>query len=409
VNYLLVNYITTMKGTSFMIMSSIAPAAKRNTTLTSSTDCLYSFYNFDADAAITSAMFVIAFFALMRTYSEIIRNYKHMKRPYDRMMQDIQYSRTFEIWGMNHGDAKTFRSSGTATKVMIGAMVKQFSCCASINKKRTSFKVIFLMLVLFVAATYFWFASNIRTELVVYQQPFIFDSNFKVMNHPNTFPAWIADVIGSGWYREGPAGSVRRRMWEKSHRIKCPVNLTDCSEGLSASNSEPMVEKISKQEIVLMVTDYIALLVHAALCPLAIMMSKNPIILRKDPDEPAASMALSYNHLMPDFLPEVVDVVSKRGLLAAQSGIIHKLSIPTESPIASLDLPADVRKCLNSVLKPEEKKEITTIRSKPIDDFLYFCYLIGVLLLVSLLILSIERHRAKCISPRKKEGKIITS
>lgn len=379
-NYEFVRYITLVKDSKFLIMSSYVPVNESSIRM-ESTECISSFKSFSTPVLIITFLLLLMFSALFKFYCCNIRRFK---LSYSEIKGSSRWAKV-QVW--TTGKTRT----RTPSKIMLGMLLKQFSCCAGTDNKRSSFKLILLFYMAFLSSLHFMFSAYASTELVILDEPFIFEDYQMLLDHPFTVPVWVANVNSHKYFMDADKGSQWRDLWDKSHRIRCPKDPIDCQEALNSANAVGLVGKMSRQEVVLIASDYIALLVHAALCPLSSTMNMNPVVLRKDKNTRTTSMAISYGLHMDQSLPEVVRVLRVRGMRTGESGIVMKLSVPTESPISSMVSPESVRKCLryDDIVRDHP----TQVQSKPFADFQILFRILALLILLVMIIHSLTLVR----------------
>ena len=237
------------------------------------------------------------------------------------------------------------------------------------------------------------------------------DSYQKVLDNPVAMPTWISVTNGHTFFQQTERGSITFRLWE-THKRRCwSKNHRDCLMKLSASTVIESVKNMSRQEVVIIASDYFASLIHAALCPLADTMNLNPVVLRRDKlQRPKFLFALTYSRFMDQSLPVVAAAVTERGFRTLESGIIPNLFKPTTSPISHIASSESVRKCLNQDHGPKDHP--LQIPSEGFSDFKLLFGICGFFLFISLFAHLVTLFKFKLINVRnirnRKEQQTIT-
>ena len=353
----IVDYITLVTGSPSMIISSFLPVNQTEARI-ESTQCLSSLNSFTPTVVTLICLFLLLFYSLLRCYCTTIRAHKVKMHDFNRMKAPLAQRQAARRRSM---------TTRTPMNILIGWFLKQFTSCAAITRKRSSFKLISILLIGFLSSIHFMFSAFTRTQMVIVDEPLIFDSYPKILHHPKAMPTWVADTNGHYAFEIAENGSLEHQLWQKHRRLCLQQAAGDCLTRLKVDTVTTLVNKLSNQEVVLLAGSYLSSLMHAALCPLSDTMRLNPIVLRRNKNGKSKPQALTYAHAMLDFAPHVVKVIMRRGLLTAQSGIVLKLTIPMQSPLSFMVSPESVRRCLNNEVRIREYP--TLVYSKPFADF----------------------------------------
>ena len=357
-----IDYITVVTDLPLAIISSFLPVNQTEVRI-ESTQCLSSLNSFTPTVVTLICIFLLLFYSLLRCYCTIIRSYKRSRYHAFILMKAPAQRRAAK---------KGSVATRTPMNILIGWFLKQFTSCAAITRKRSSFKVISILLIGFLSSIHFMFSAFTRTQMVIVDEPLIFDSYQKILDHPKAMPTWVADVNGMADFEVAENGSLEQQLWQKHRRLCLQQAAGDCLTRLKVDTVTTLVKRLSNQEVVLLAGSYLSSLMHAALCPLSDTMRLNPIVLRRNKNGKSKPQALTYAHAMLDFAPHVVKVITRRGLLTAQSGIVLELSIPTQSPLSFMVSPESVRRCLNNEVSIRDQP--AQVYSKPFADFHFlFC------------------------------------
>jgi hypothetical protein len=249
------------------------------------------------------------------------------------------------------------------------------------------FRYLLLLLIFLVSSLHFSFIAFTKTELVILDEPFVFDSFEKLIEDPKIKTTWLQYEKTYLTFMNAIPGSPEQRLWSKN----CANDARNCLSPLTGSMAADVVQRLSRRELAIIMADYAAVITNAGLCPLARLMSLNPIILRDDKMSSSVPLALGYSKFLPGFLPEVTEVIDGRGQRAAQSGIILMIGIPTKSPMSSISDSASVRKCMHPEQDPPE--EPTYILSKSLSDYKILLIISCCINVAAFVILIIRRQR----------------
>lgn len=350
----IVKYFTLIKDSRYVILSSYTPVNQTNAQK-ESTDSLSAFTCFSNPVIAAVILTLLVFYLLFLMHYAKQKFYKVKVR----LFKDAEYFATLKV-------RQKVTCNSDPGKILLGMLVKQSSACARINrKKKISFKLVLLMLILLLAYLHFLFVTFEKTELVVLEKPFILTSYQEIIDHKTTMPQWISYELGHTSFKASSRGSVKHQLWLMG-RKQCPRSVSGCLAHLDAQNAIDYLNRIVSQKLTLIASEFSAAVVHAAMCPLANALSLNPVIMRTDNQEEPYSQALGYHKFMEASMPDVVKYITTRGKRTMESGIILELMIPRKSPMSSMASPADVRKCLY----PEnEDHETHVILSKSWDDY----------------------------------------
>lgn len=333
-----VKYFTLIKDSRFVIVSSFTPV---NQTIAKkeSTDSLSAATCFSPLVIVLAAFFIIAFYIAFVLFCAK-RKFTIVKiRLFTSSDQEVK----LKVW-------KKVTFSRKPGKIVIGMLVKQSSACARIERNMrasviVSFRVMLLTFISLLAYLHFSFVTYEKTELGVLDKPFILDSYQAIIDHETTKPLWISYEIGHTYFMKSSAKSMKHHLWQFGRKF-CPKSVTDCTAALDAQNAIDYLNRIVKQEITLIASEFSAAIVHAAMCPLATVMDMNPVIMRTDKQEEPFSQALGYHKFMDKSMPDVAKYFTIRGRRTMESGIVLFLMHPQKSPMSSMASANAVQKCL---------------------------------------------------------------
>ena len=370
-HYEVLRYFTLIRDGKFIIMSSKVPVIP-SVAQTESTDSLSPFTSFSVPVAAVIILFLVVFYALFKYCCTTVWRHETVTV---RLFRRVAVFAKLTTWERGR---KRSRAPG---KLVIGMLMKQFSACDGTNARNVTFKMILILFILFLSYLHLMFVCSEKTELVVLDRPFIFDSYQKIIDHPQAYPMWLWYEDGNVAFMRSKRGSLRYRLWTKA-RQRCPQNPKGCLAHMNADNVVAYLTRISEQKLVLVVSDFAARFMNAGLCPLAEMMFFNPITFKYDASEEAIPFGLGYSRFLEQSLPQVAAFITNRGKKTFESGIILKLIIPTKSHLNALNQESTLRRCLN----PEEfPEDLPLIRSKPWTDYwslLLICASVDLLALV---------------------------
>lgn len=231
--------------------------------------------------------------------------------------------------------------------IVVTMILKQYSAVAGTNrKKRLSFKLTIVSLVLLLASLQFMFTTFEKTELVIIDKPVILDSYQSIIDHGTTAPNWMSQENGYVSFGKAEKGSSRKKLWNFASKF-CPTEYRDCQTDMNADNVMEYLRLLTDQKIVLIPSSYGARIIHAAMCVMSDMMGMNPVVLRRDETDYTFLLTLGYRMQMKEEDPFVVTYITDRIKKTIESGIIPMLLIPTKSPLNSMASPSSVRRCLN--------------------------------------------------------------
>lgn len=302
---------------------------------------LSGFTGFSFHVRLISFFFLVTFFILFTIYSRYTRNFK-------RFTSRIRKCRPRE------------RRSVTPGQLVTGMLLKQYTCCASLERKKSSFQFTLLLFILLVSVLHAAFVSNIKTSLVVNEKPEIIESYVTLVNHPVATPVWLHHTDAYKTFRDADPGSIERRLWIKTLNSKYSPLVK-----MNFKMIYDLVKNITSGKIVLIVKERVGKLVHAACCPAAHAWSMNPVIIRADRQSRSFPMALIYNEQMNK---RAVPPIRKKLGQAVQSGLIAKHQTVTGATVSVFSDAAVMRNCL---LQRNEQKsdEAPAVLSKSLDDF----------------------------------------
>lgn len=374
-----VKYCAIIRDSENFIISSTVPV-NHTAIRMESTQSLAAFSSFSNPVLVLTLLFMLLFYLLFMSYCKAVRGFK-IKRLAIRVGR---------LGGVLHTRIKKSAGSTTPGKIVIGVMLKQTSSCTLFLKKRSSFKLLFILYVYLMSCMHFLFIAFTRTELVIVDRPLVFDSYQKILQDPKIMPTWLGYLQTYVQFRKANVESVERQLWNKARRNVCPENRKQCLEWLNTKNMNTFLERMSRQEIALIATDYVARIVHAGLCPLASLMSLNPVVMKVDKNVIPVPLAVGHSRLMEQSLADVAAAVTRRGRQAAASGIASKLTILTKSPMSMVSDAATVRKCLHPE-QDEDDNEPKPIVSKPWSDFQLLCSVCLAAIVLALVLLLISK------------------
>jgi hypothetical protein len=389
----IMKYFSQIKDSSNVIISAYRPS---NQTELRTTGSLQALSYFAPSVVVLIVMFIGLFYTLFYLYCRTCKMLKPL---------------VFIIVTNSSGEDQHKRRAGsnTPTIILMAVLLKQMTACFTSRRKRLSFRLLLLLFMALMAGIQFMFVSFTKTELVVVDEPFVFDSYNKLLSHASIImPAWIAYEKTYESFMGARKGTMEHKLWMKARSRICPQDYHQCLLSPKSDDAANFVTSIANQEIAIISIDYAARLIHTAVCPLSRMMSLNPIIMRVDKDATVNEpLALSYSWHFYDSSPAVSAVLNDRGMRVAQSGIILHVSMPTESIMASITDPENVRRCLHP--HPDDTNHKVFILSKSWTDYqilLYICVCLIVIACFNLMIsIAISHHtRTKgLINPHSHE------
>lgn len=361
----ILHYFTLAEQDKRSIISSFVPV-NRSMASIENTSCLSSLYSISVPVVAIACLFLIAFYCLFKyccTYTWRCRTKTVV----------VNVTRNYVIKKKRKKIKHKYTPSSLPHKLLIGLLLRQFSACSGLNRKKSVFSLVLIISIAFVSNLHFMFVSFEKTQLVVLDRPFIFDSYTKVVYHPRTYPLWMSEESQYLAFEKAEKGSINQHLWLKflSHcRTAAPKA---CLARLQPDNAISYLKRISDQEIVLIASEFGARLIHAGLCPLAEAFSLNPLIVTTDEHEDENLSALGYSRLMDQSMPQVAAYITKRGVRTLESGILLKLAKPTRSLVNGFGDASAVRKCLYPEKRTEESPEVLDKSLAQYDSLIIFC------------------------------------
>ena len=242
--------------------------------------------------------------------------------------------------------ASANRSFATSCKVLVGVILRQISsCCAGVERKRSSFKFIILILVVFMFMVHFFFVAFIQTELVITQKPDIIDSYESILSRPQLRPYWLPYVRDFAHFMNAAGRSPEHRVWEKAQQMDegCQQDYQQCFYRITTDNVAQTVFMLGQGNGVLIAGYAATSRIVAALCPMADLLHADPIISRYDRKAEGMLNSLLYNSYLNEQVRRVAFVRARRTL---ESGISGFVATCTTSPVESMVPKESIRICM---------------------------------------------------------------
>ena len=135
--------------------------------------------------------------------------------------------------------------------VLTAAVLKQFSGF-TVRSSRFSVRLMLALTIVFLFLTHFFFASMIKTEMVVMKSPETISNYEEVLEQENCKPVWIKSISSHYEFADADPNSHAGKIWEKAKKI----GFEKCLFGMTTDSLIVLVQ-LAKHTAVIFLPDFV--------------------------------------------------------------------------------------------------------------------------------------------------------
>ena len=245
------------------------------------------------------------------------------------------------------------------------------------------------------------FSCSMTTSKVSRRSFFAFDTYEKILGNKSVQPIWISYSFDHHWYRDAPAGSQQRQLWDQSVRISEEGKAKgEFKPSLITTDTDfvlPLVQRAMDQDFVFFFTSMFAdVLLHAACLSIPAVPEIKNLRFKASMD----------THLQPSYYVLPVSVHSKEtDGMHFLAGVLHEHALFSDPMVRSQIIESFSALAPNKVKRDEKyfeclhyhrfpQDEAETVALVP-ENFKHLSYLFLASCIVSLVLLPYEKRVCK--------------
>ena len=272
-----------------------------------------------------------------------------------------------------------------------GCFLKQHSAY-EIRLKRPSFRLTLLLWSILMFLVSLFFASLIKTDVVLFDKPDTISSYADLLAHPNMRPVWSRAMNEHQEFAYGKKGSPQRQIWERAVRMGMNESRVD----LNVGSLRRIFRHIQQKLIIWFVPGYATQAVITNFCSVSRSIgvrSDMNMWIRTDPDARLTLRVLMRRSAMPARDSKILDrLITSVFEHRLRTQVIKQMEYAL-SPYSAAD---DVRECVaNKIMYPDHGVHFLAA-----DHYHRLLLTVFVMMFVSGLILLIE-FMSKTRKPRQ--------